>query len=471
MTLQRPEAQDIILVGGTGDLARRKLLPSLYRLYLAGLLPEDGRIIGYARRAPTGGDYTAMAREAMGQFLAHPLQMPSWLAFTRRLAFVSEDNGGLAEVARLCTQPRRMVYLATPPSAFAPYAQALAEHGLAKGTRLVLEKPFGLDLASARALDKALHRHFAEEQLYRIDHFMGKENVQNTLVFRFGNSLFERVWNRDAIDHVQLTVSETLGIEGRGAFYEEVGALRDMVQNHLFQVLSVIAMEPPASFQAEAIRDERVKVLHAMRPVNPGDVVYGQYTAGSAGNTPVPGYREEPNVRPDSRTETFVAMRLFIDNWRWAGVPFYVRTGKRLPRGVTEAQVVFREVPIRLFEGAAFDDLQPGHITLRVQPDEGITFSFLAKTPGPDVTVQPVRMDFSYDEAFMTEPQEAYERLLHDVMCGDRLLFLRTDAVLRAWELLDPVLRNPPPVHEYAAGTWGPVEAEDLIRPHSWHLH
>jgi glucose-6-phosphate 1-dehydrogenase len=341
---------------------------------------------------------------------------------------------------------------------------------LVTGTRLIVEKPLGRDLASARELDTTLHDVFAESQIFRIDHYLGKETVQNILVFRFGNSIFERVWNRDAIDHVQITVAESIGIEGRGAFYEEVGALRDIIQNHVFQVLSLLTMEPPASFYPEAIRDEKAKLFHAMQPLDPATVVRGQYTSGRLGGEAVPGYREEDNVDPNSSTETFVALQLCIDNWRWAGVPIYLRTGKRLPRRATEVLVSFRDVPIQLFQGTGVEQLPANHLSISIQPAEEITFAFLAKVPGPEIRVKPVRMNFSYEDSFMAEPAEAYERLLHDAMDGDRTLFARADGVERAWNVVQPVLDAMPPICFYPAGSWGPREADFLIEPHHWHL-
>ncbi len=291
------------------------------------------------------------------------------------------------------------------------------------------------------------------------------------MVFRFGNSIFERMWNREAIEHVQVTVAESIGLEGRGAFYEEVGAFRDILQNHVLQVLSLLTMEPPSSFEAEAIRDEKVKVLRAMAPIGPGDVVRGQYTRGVIDGKTKPGYREEEGVAPDSETESFAAARLCIDNWRWAGVPFYIRTGKAMPRRVSEVHIQFRDAPISFFDPTPVSELRPNHLTLRLQPEEGITLSFMAKPPGPEVDANPVRMNFSYGEAFMSEPQEAYERLLYDAMDGDRTLFLRADGVERAWALVEPVLNDLPPVRYYPAGSWGPPEADTLIAPREWHLH
>jgi len=471
-TLMPPPNQDIVLVGATGDLARRKLIPAIYDLYLDGLLPDYGQIIGYARSEGDDESFRALAVESIATFARRPLYDEAWAELAHRLCYVSRSDGGFAAVARRAMLPQRIVFLATPPSAVPSTVAEIAATGLAQGTRLVVEKPFGFDLKSARELDETLHRDFRESQIFRIDHYMGKETVQNILVFRFGNALWERVWNRDAIDHVQITVAESLGVEGRGSFYEEVGALRDIIQNHAMQVLSLLTMEPPAAFDMHAIRDETAKVLMSMKPVDPSDVVRGQYEGGSILGVPVPGYRDEEGVTPTSQTETFVALRAEIDNWRWAGVPFFLRTGKRLRRRVTEVQIVFRDAPVRLFEavGIAAEDVLPNRLTMRIQPDDGISFTFMAKSPGPEITLQPVRMNFRYDDSFMTEPSEAYERLLYDAMDGDAMLFLRSDIVDRAWEVLEPVLHDMPPVEPYGAGTWGPEAADRLIEPRHWRI-
>ena len=335
----------------------------------------------------------------------------------------------------------------------------------------MVEKPFGNDLASARELNREIHQVFHESQVFRIDHYLGKETVQNILVFRFGNSVFERVWNRDAIANVQMTVAESVGIEGRGAYFEEAGILRDIVQNHVLQTLSLLTMEPPSNLAAESIRDEKIKVLRAMRPFDPARTVRGQYAAGAIDGAAVPAYTEEKDVSPDSKTETFFATQLEIDSWRWAGVRFFLRAGKRLLRRATEITVEFRQPPLCFFEGTDVQQLPPDSLVLRIQPDEGIRFDFLAKRPGPEMSVQPVNMDFDYENSFMTGPAEAYERLLHDVMVGDHTLFMREDAAERAWTVVQPALEHPAPLHTYPAGSWGPAEADDLIAPHAWHLH
>ncbi len=475
MTLAPPPAQDLIVVGATGDLSQRKLLPALYNLHLDGLLPPEGKILGYARGEMEPGAFHELAANAIRTYSRRPFDDDAWASFCARLSYVSGREHGLAELVNRAKEPHRLIYLATPPSAFPPMISELASHDLIEGTRLVVEKPFGHDLASGRELDEVLHRHFDEDQVFRIDHYLGKETVQNILVFRFGNALFERVWHRDAIDNVQITVAESVGVEGRGHFYEEVGALRDIIQNHVLQMLALLTMEPPASFHADAIQDEKSKVLRAIPPLEPKHIVLGQYASGEIDGHAVPGYREEEGVDPKSHAESYAAMRIEIDNWRWSGVPFYLRSGKRLPRRVTEVHVQFREAPVMLFEGTLQEGeaerLSPNHLTLRIQPAEAITLSFLAKTPGPEIKLTPVRMNFSYGEQFKSQPPEAYERLLLDAMDGDRTLFLRSDTVDRAWEIVQPVLDAMPAVYTYPAGSWGPEEADEVIRPREWHLH
>jgi len=471
MSLKPPPPQDVVIVGASGDLSRRKLLPALYNLAAVGLLPARGVIIGLARTDLSNERFKEFARESVKQFSRTGLDEKLWAQFAPRLAFVRLDEQGYAHLTECTRQSERLVYLAVPPSVMPPTVRALREAGLVSGTRLVVEKPFGRDLASARELSRTVRDIFDESQIFRIDHYLGKETVQNILVFRFGNSVFERVWNRDAIDHVQITVAESVGVEGRGAFYEEVGALRDIVQNHVLQVLSLLAMEPPTNLAPEAIRDEKAKVIHAMRPLDPLKTVRGQYTAGTIDGVAVPGYREEKGVAADSQTETFFAAQLEIDSWRWAGVPFFMRSGKRLPRRATEVTIEFREPPLCFFEGTGVQQLRRDHLVLRIQPDEGITFTFLAKEPGPEVSARQVSMDFSYRDSFMTEPAEAYERLLHDAMDGDHTLFAREDGVERAWMVVQPALENPAPLCMYPAGSWGPLEADELITPHTWHLH
>ncbi|MBI2767385.1 MAG: glucose-6-phosphate dehydrogenase [Chloroflexi bacterium] len=474
MSLERPADQDIVIVGATGDLARRKLLPALYNLHLANLLPEKGKIIGYARGASDDSKFRQLAAGAVREFSHTPLDEASWPAFAERLAFVTGSTEGFAGVRRRCEQAARLLYLSVPASAFEDTIRQIADAGLVDGARLIIEKPFGHDLASSRALAKTTSERFGEQQVFRIDHYLGKETVQNILVFRFGNSLYERVWHRDAIDHVQFTVAESIGVDSRGDFYEETGALRDILQNHVLQVLSLLTMEAPSSFKSEAVRDEKAKLFYAMRPLSCDDLVRGQYTAGAVEGRRVPGYREEEGVDPQSNVETFAAMRLHIDNWRWAGVPFYLRTGKRMARRTTEVAVIFRESPVTYFHGTGIERLKPNMLNISIQPEERISFQFLAKVPGTEMRVEPVEMDFSYGESFKVQPAEAYERLLHDAMDGDHTLFARADSVDRAWEVVEPVLHEPTAdcshqVAPYPAGSWGPPQAAELIAPRLWH--
>lgn len=470
MSLEPPPPQDIVIIGATGDLSRRKLLPALYNLAASGLLPAGGKIAGLARSELSHDGFQELARDAVKEFSRSGFNEKLWGEFARRLTFVRLDDEGYEHLVECLGESERLVYLAVPPSAVSATLSGLRGAGLTAGTRLVLEKPFGRDLASARELNRALHEIFDESQIFRIDHYLGKETVQNILVFRFGNSVFERIWNRDAIDHMQITVAESIGIENRGAFYEETGALRDIVQNHVLQVLSLLTMEPPSSLAPEAIRDEKAKVMLAMRPLNPARVVRGQYSAGTVEGEAVPAYREEPGVAPDSETETFFAAQIEIDSWRWAGVPIFIRTGKRLPRRATELTIMFRPVPLCFFEGTDVAEIPSNHLVMRIQPDEGISLVFAAKEPGAGVSARPVTMDFSYSNSFMTEPAEAYERLLHDVMDGDHTLFARQDSVERGWAVVQPALDHPAPLCTYPAGSWGPSEAADLIAPRQWHL-
>ena len=475
VTLRAPpeslQPQDIVIFGGTGSLARLKLFPALYDLSANGLMPPAGKVIGLARSPMSTEAYRELARQSVQLYARHGYDETTWRTLANRLEFVTLDENGHPNLKSALSQPRRLVYLAIPPSAFGPTVRALADHGLVDGTRLLIEKPFGRDLQSAIELDRELREVLPESQIFRIDHYLGKETVQNILVFRFGNSVFERVWNRDAIDHVEITVAESDGIGGRGAFYEEVGALRDVVQNHMLQILSLLTMEPPASFEAEAIRDEKSKLLYAVQPLDPANVVRGQYRRGAINGRPVRGYLEEEGVSPDSNVETYVAARVHIENWRWAGVPIFLRTAKRLPFKATEIEIAFKDVPRSYFGDTASADLRPNTLKLSIQPEEEINFSFVAKVPGPAIRVKPVTMTFSYDDNFSAEPAEAYERLIHDAMAGDATLFVRSDSVERAWRVVQPALDSPPPLHPYEAGTWGPVKADALVTAHGgWHL-
>ncbi len=468
--LQPPEPQAIVIFGASGDLTRRKLLPALYRLYLGGLLPGSFAIVGYARTEMTDEGFADLAREAVVEHGGMEIDDDAWSGFERSLSYLSgsfTDPDAMVPLrehleeldARRGTEGRRFFYAATPPEAYGTIAGRLGEAGLQRKASLVLEKPFGTDLATAEQLDEEIHDVLDESQVFRIDHYLGKETVQNILAFRFANMLFEPVWSRHFVDHVQLTVAEDIGLEGRGRFYDRTGALRDMVQTHLFQVLTFLAMEPPPAFDAEDLRDEIAKVLRSMRVCKPEHVVFGQYE----------GYRDEPDVADDSSVETFVAMRVEVDSWRWADVPFFLRTGKRLPRKVSEATIVYRPIPLPLFEHAGVDGTPPNRITIRIQPDEGISVAFLAQRPGLGISLEETSLDFDYGQAFADMPLVgAYEHLLYEAMHGDHTLFTRQDGVERAWEVLERVLDDPPEPRPYAPGSWGPPEADALIAPRRW---
>ena len=470
MALTPPPDQDVVVVGASGDLSARKLLPALYNLSAEGLLPRRGDIVGAAPVEMDESGFRDFARESVGKYSRSRPTERALAAFTRRLRFVRlTPSRNLTDLREALERRRRLVYLAVPPSAFPPLIDAIGTSGLAEGTSLIIEKPFGHDLESARNLNDTIHSVLPEKQVFRIDHYLGKETVQNLLVFRFGNSVFERVWNRDAVARVEITVAESLGVEQRGAFYEQTGAIRDIVQNHVFQVLAMTAMEPPVSFDADSIRNEKVKVLHALKPLNPAEVVRGQYIAGTVDDERVAAYRNEPGVRRRSTTETYAAMRLSIDTWRWSGVPFFVRTGKRLARRDTRIVLTFRDAPLNLFTGTGLHAVDGNRLVIHIQPDEGIAVTFVAKVPGPEVRIQPVRMSFEYGSSFKTSPPEAYERLLHDAFDGDHTLFIREDEVERGWAVVQPVLDAPPPIVTYRAGTWGPKQADALVKPLHWH--
>ena len=479
MALASPPPQTVIVFGASGDLARRKLLPALYDLAYEGLLPERYAIVGSGGSRLDDADFRERARGGVEEFSRHRLDDARWQAFARGLSYVSaplddpDSVGALRERlvavdAELGAEGRRLFYCATPPSAFPTIVRRIGEAGLGEQARIVVEKPIGHDLASARELDRIAREVFDEPQVFRIDHYLGKEAVQNILVFRFANSMVERAWSADVVDHVQITVAESAGIDRRGRYYEEAGALRDMIQNHLLQVLAFVAMEPPDSLAPEDVRDRKAQLLEAMRPLSADEIVRGQYTAGVVEGHEVPGYREEERVASESTVETFVALRAWIDNARWKDVPFFLRTGKRLPRRVTEVTVVLRESAHELFDDAGIARLPAHRLALRIQPDEGISLIFRAKEPGPGMALDAVPMDFAYGGSFRTRSTEAYERLLHDAMAGDQTLFLREDAVERSWEIVAPILDASATVHPYAAGTWGPSAADELIAPRAW---
>ena len=479
MALASPSPQTLVVFGASGDLARRKLIPALYDLAYEGLMPERYAIVGSGGSRFDDASFRDRARGAVEEFSRHRLDEERWQEFARGLSYVSaplDEPGAFAPLrerlvgldAELGAEGRRLFYCGTPPSAFPTIVRRIGDGGLGQSARIVLEKPVGHDLTSARELDRIVREVFEEQQVFRIDHYLGKEAVQNILVFRFANSMVERAWCGEAVDHVQITVAESAGIERRGRYYEEAGALRDMVQNHLLQVLSFVAMEPPDSLAPEDVRDRKAEVLAAMRPFSADELVRGQYVAGVVEGHEVPGYRDEERVSPKSTVETFVALRAWIDNERWKDVPFLLRAGKRLPHRATEVVIVLRESERRLFEDAGIARLPAHHLALRIQPDEGISMVFRAKEPGPGMALDVVPMDFSYGGSFRTRPTEAYERLLHDAMAGEQTLFLRDDAVERSWEIVAPVLDASGAVHPYAAGTWGPSAADELIAPRAW---
>lgn len=478
MGLERPDPHVIVIFGASGDLTRRKAIPALYNLYTENLLPRNFAVVGYSRSDMSTADFRAAMGQAVARYSRSGISQRHWRPFSETLNYFSgsytepEDwarfKKFLDEVdAEYGTGGRRLYYCATPPSAFPQIANLLGEAHLTENSRIVIEKPFGYDLQSGRELNACLHEVFQEDQIFRIDHYLGKETVQNILVFRFSNGMFEPIWNRHYVDSVQIDVAESVGVEGRGSFYEGAGAIRDIVQNHTLQLLATLTMEPPAQFYAESIRNEKVKLLRSVLPIEPDCCVKGQYTAGVVAGRSVPGYREEDGVAADSFTETYSAMKLTIENWRWAGVPIFVRTGKRLPHRATTITVIFQDAPHMLFENSGLQKPEPNHLTIRVQPDEGITLTFGAKVPGPDMEVAAVDMRFDYDESFMAEPAEAYERLILDAMAGDATLFTRADEIERAWEIVEPILPQTEP-EPYQAGTWGPEGADKLVEPRGW---
>ena len=485
-----------VIFGASGDLTRRKLVPALYNLALSRLVPAGMSIVGFAITDTSTEQFRASMKENTAQFSRRkPLDEAVWKDFASRLHYVSgsfEDPANFTKLRQKLeeldqatgTRGNRIFYLAIPPSLFTMVNDNLAKAGLiadpkddTRDTRIIVEKPFGRDLASGDALNADLHRVFDESQIFRIDHYLGKETVQNLMAFRFGNEIFEPLWNRNHIDHVQITVAEDIGVEGRGKFYEEAGTTRDIVQNHLLQLLMVTCMEAPVAFDADAVRDEKQKVLRALRPLIGKDAlentVRGQYGPGNFAGEPVPGYRQEANVSPTSTVETFVAMKLKIDNWRWAGVPIYIRAGKRLVKRSTEISVHFKRVPYALLTPKG--PIDPDTLAMRIQPDDGISLRFIAKVPGPTMMLRPVNMDFRYGTTFGESTPEAYERLILDAMLGDPTLFARVDEVHAAWSFITPIQKAwaeaPPPstFPNYAAGTWGPEEAFDMIEKDGRH--
>ncbi len=493
--LKKGEACTMVILGAGGDLTRRKLMPALFHLQCDGLLDPEFSVLGVAREPLNDDSYRRAMYEAIKES-DEPngvgnIDEEQWRQFAPRLGYVSGDLGDrrtyastIGRLERIEQQREdndgRLFYLAIPPSIYTTAIRELSQSGIAPRiddpntrpwVRVIVEKPFGRSLDSARALNDVVDRVFAEHQVYRIDHYLGKETVQNMLVLRFGNSIFEPVWNRSHVHHVQITAAETVGVEHRAGYYEEAGVVRDMFQNHLMQLLALTAMEPPVAFRANAVRDEKVKVLTAIRPIAPEEIhtyaVRGQYGPGVSDGQKVPGYREEPRIDPASETPTYAAVRLMIDNWRWQGVPFFLRSGKRLPRRVTEIAIRFRRPPTRMF--ARQDGMPaPNILTIRIQPDEGISLCFEIKIPGIGMRTTSAQMDFSYDRAFGGSKHSAYETLLLDAMVGDATLFTRRDGVEAAWRVVDPIIaewESRPPTHfpNYAAGSWGPTVAEDFI--------
>lgn len=494
----RPPATALVIFGATGDLTKRKLLPALYNLAHDDYLPSCFVIMGAARSKLTDEQFRDDVYKSLKEFSRRPVEEEVWRKFAANLYYqpvdgsVADDFTKLRERLNTLGTERSenlnyLYYLSVAPEHFGPIAANLKHAGLVeepqrstRRTSLVIEKPFGHDLDSARILNKVVRGSFAEQQIYRIDHYLGKETVQNILVLRFSNGVFEPLWNHNHIDNIQITVSESIGVGSRAAYFDNSGILRDIVQNHLLQMLSLLCIEPPLSLSdANSIRDEKVKVLRAIKRYSLEEVtqstVRAQYDAGFVDGEAVPGYAAESGVRAGSETETFVAMRLEIDNWRWVGVPIYVRVGKRLPRRITEISIFFKRAPSSIFRGRQITDIEQNSLVIQVQPDEEIAFRINAKPPGPRLRVRPVDLDFAYEDSFAIRSAEAYERLILDAMKGDATLFIRDDEIEEAWDLLAPVMHSwrsatPPPLFKYEAGSWGPTAAADLLRPrgHRW---
>ncbi len=485
-----PQPCSLVIFGGGGDLARRKLLPAVYNLTLDGVLPATFAVLGFSRLELGDPGFRDLAREGIEKFSRQPLDAPRWPDFERSLFYLTGSfddpvaytqlKGRLEKIESEFGIPgNRVFYLAIPPSLIETCVQQLRAAGMVMPpdgpgpfSRIIVEKPVGRDLQSAGQVNATLAAAFDERQIFRIDHYLGKETVQNILVLRFANSIFEPLWNQKYIDHVQITVAEQEGVGIRAVYYEEAGALRDMVQNHILQLLCLTAMEPPWSLDADVVRDAKLEVLRALRPIARSEVeqcvVRAQYGPGYIHGEEVPGYRREEGVRPDSTTETFVTLKVFIDNWRWAGVPFYIRTGKRMPKRVSEIAVQFKDIPQILFNADPANPLEANVLAAQIQPEEGMSLRISSKLPGPKARVYPVKMDFRYGSTFGESSPEAYERLLLDVMAGDATLFMRRDAVEASWAWVTAILEvwrhaSTRWLPEYPAGTWGPVEADKLI--------
>ncbi len=493
-----------VIFGANGDLTKRKLLPALYRLAWEGRLAPGFAIVGISRTAMSDDEFREHMRESVTKYLEDsPFDEDLWKSFAQGIFYMAGDVADANMYQRLAAclqqveQARQtagniLFYLSTQPSQYAPIAEGIGAANLARGDgwrRIIIEKPFGRDLTSARELNRRLQKVFQESEIYRIDHYLGKETVQNILAFRFGNGIFEPLWNRRYIDHVQITAAESIGVEGRGAYYQEAGALRDMVQNHLLQVMATVTMEPSAAFSADAVRDERAKLLRSIHVMKPEEVaantVPGQYGPGRVGGEDIPGFRQEKGVNPESQAETYVAATFLVGNWRWAGVPFYIRTGKSLPKRVTEIAIHFRSAPLAVFRnelgegngdaGASTDhEAVPNLLILRIQPEEGISLKFNSKRPGAGMTLRPVSMDFNYGSSFGERSPSAYETLLLDAIAGDATLYTRQDMVEASWSVVQPILdywsTRKFAFPNYTPGTWGPAEADEMLarRGHSW---
>jgi glucose-6-phosphate 1-dehydrogenase len=489
MIRRRPPPCVLVIFGASGDLTQRKLMPALYSLAYRRLLPERFAIVGAARSRETDDEFRERMKDAVQRFARDPFRQDVWdelAAGMRYSALEFDDDAGEDELTKVLhevdadrgTLGNRVYYFAVPPSAIEMLIRKIAERRQNEGwARLIIEKPFGYDLASARHLNELIREHFDESEVFRIDHYLGKETVQNMLALRFANGIFEPIWNRQFIDHVQITVAESIGIEGRAAFYERAGAIRDIFQNHLLQLVAITAMEPPIDFTADSVRNEKVKVLRSLHTPGPKSVVRGQYGRGFIEGEEVPAYREEDGVDPSSETETFVAAKLFVDNWRWADTPLYVRMGKRLPRRETTIAIQFKRAPHPPFAEAASEGLRPNVLLIHVQPNEGMSLAIGAKVPGLGMSIRTVHMDFLYGSTFREGLPEAYERLVLDAMIGDATLFTRSDEIEEQWALVDAITaawkRDRPSFPNYAAGTWGPPSADELLHRdgRSWRRH
>jgi glucose-6-phosphate 1-dehydrogenase len=486
---RKPDPCVLVIFGASGDLTKRKLFPALYSLAFRRLLPDRFAIVGIARMEVTDEEFKERMKEAVQEYGRDEFREDVWESLADGMRYVAMDfadetaEDHLAESLNELDEERktrgnRVYYLATPPDVFATAVREIGKRRKTEGwTRLIVEKPFGRDLQSARELQSVIERYFDETEVFRIDHYLGKETVQNMMVLRFANGIFEPIWNRQFVDHVQITVGESMGIEGRAGYYEQAGAVRDIFQNHLLQLIAITAMEPPIDFTADSVRNEKVKVLRSIHTPGPKSVVRGQYGRGFIEGDEVPGYREEPGVDPQSTTETYVAAKLYVDNWRWADTPWYVRTGKRLPRRETTIAIHFKKAPHPPFEELATEGLRPNVLIIHVQPDEGVSLAMSVKVPGHGMTIRTVHMDFLYGGAFRTGLPEAYERLIVDAMLGDQTLFTRIDEVEEQWALVDAIIaawaRDRPAFPNYPAGTWGPPSADELLARdgRAWRQH